>query len=105
MPKKLLYGDKFQIHLDPNQLEAKNRREWSQLYLSKQAAKARMFLSASVMAAASAVSFFAAVKFESIFLLFAFILGFFALKAFFDYGYTKSIIDDWESKIMVRIDK
>jgi hypothetical protein len=105
MPNKLLYGDQIQIRLDPQQLEAKNRREWGQLYLSKQAEKARLFLAASVLSIASALSLFAAIRFESLFLLVALIIGFFALKAFFDYGYSKGIIDDWESKIMVRIDK
>lgn len=105
MPTKLLYGDQIQIRLDPKQLEAKNRREWGQLYLSKQAEKARMFFSGAALATASAVSFITGIRFASFFIFIAFVLGAFALKAFFDYGYRKGILDDWESKIMVRIDK
>ncbi|MCX6798915.1 MAG: hypothetical protein NTW59_02340 [Candidatus Diapherotrites archaeon] len=105
MPNKLVYGDQIQVRLDPKQLEAKNRREWGHLYLDKQAEKARMLLSASALGAASAISFFAAMRLESVFLLAGLALGGFALKGFFDYGYKKGVIDDWESKIMVRIDK
>ena len=39
------------------------------------------------------------------FLFVSLVLGIFASKAFFDFGYKKGILDDWDSKIMVRIDK
>ncbi len=104
MPNKLIYGDQVQIRVNPKNLEAKRRGEWGRLYLHKQAQKGRMFLSASALSVASAVSFLAGIKFESFFIFIAFVLAGFALKSFFDYGYQKSIIDDWESKTMVRMD-
>ncbi len=102
---KLVYGDQIQIRMDPSRLDAMNRGSWGRAYLSKQAEKGRMLVSASSLALASFVSFAAAAAYSDFFLIPRTCLGFFAVKSFFDFGYQKGIIDDWESKIMVRIDK
>lgn len=102
---KLIYGDQLQVRLDPSKLEAKNRGAWGRLYLKKQAEKSRMFIHSSSIALASAASFFAGIQFDNFFIIIAFILGFMAVKSFYSFGYDKGILDDWETKIMVRIDK
>lgn len=102
---KLVYGDQIQIRMDPNKLDAKNRGAWGHEYISRQADKGRMFVSSSFLALASLLSFAAAAAYSDFFLLPGTGLGFFAIKSFFDFGYQKGIIDDWESKIMIRIDK
>ncbi|GEM_PF-3466962 len=105
MPSKMVYGDQIQIRLDPAQLEAKNRKQWGDLYLANQAEKARLFVSASSYSAAAIVSSVAAVNVSSAFAFVAIVLVVLSSKAFFDFGYKKGILDDWESKTMVRMDK
>lgn len=102
---KMVFGDQFQIRLDPSKLEAKSRKQWGELYIEKQVEKGRMFLSSASLALASALAFIAGIQFNGIFIIVAFFLGFLALKSFFDFGYEKGILDDWETKIMVRVDK
>jgi len=102
---KLVYGDQFQIRLDPGKLDAKNRGAWGRLYIAKQAEKGRMLFHSSAIALASAASFVAGVQFDSNFLVLAFVLGAFALRSFYKFGYDKGILDDWETKIMIRVDK
>jgi len=86
---KMVFGDQFQIKLDPSKLEAKNRGEWGRIYLDKQAQKGRMFVRSMAMALASAGTFIASVQ----------------LRSFYKFGYDKGILDDWETKIMIRVDK
>ncbi len=102
---KMVFGDQFQIRLDPAKLEAKNRGTWGRLYIEKQTEKARMFFSASGVAAASALAFAAGAQYGGVFSMAGFVLGALALKSFYDFGYQKGIIDDWETKIMIRVDK
>ena len=102
---KLVYGDQIQVRLDPKHLDAKNRGQWGRLYIQKQAEKARMFTSASAMALASAASFVVGIQFDNLFLPIGFVLGGLALRAFYKFGYDKGILDDWETKMMIRIDK
>jgi len=102
---KMVFGDQFQIRLDPSKLEAKSRKQWGELYIDKQIEKSRMFLSSASLALASALSFIAGIQFNSLFIFVAFFLGFLSLKAFYDFGYEKGILDDWETKIMIRVDK
>jgi hypothetical protein len=105
MPNKLLYGDQVQVRLNPKDLEAKSRKQWGELYIGKEMEKGRHFVTAAAFSLASAFSFAAGIKYESFFLFVAFVLGFFALKAFSNYGYQKAAIESWESKTMVRMDK
>ncbi len=102
---KMVYGDQFQIRLDPANLEARTRKQWGQLYIEKEAEKARMFVSSSALALASAAAFIAGVQFDNFFLPIGFVLGGFALRAFYKFGYDKGILDDWGTKNMVRVDK
>lgn len=104
-PSKMVYGDQIQIRLDPSQLEAKNRGQWAQIYLQHQADRARMFLHASTLFVGSMISTYAAVNSSSFFLFFAVVFGFYSVKSFYAFGYKKGILDDWDSKIMVRMDK
>ncbi len=101
----MVYGDQFQIRLDPGKLEAKSRKQWAHLYLEREAEKARMFVSSSALALASGLSFIAGVQFDNFFLPIGFVLGGFALRAFYKFGYDKGILDDWGTKNMVRVDK
>lgn len=105
MASKLVFGDQLQIRLNPEQLERKNRKEWGNLYIAHQAEKARMFFSAALLSVAAMASAVAAVSLSDVFLFIALVLCFFAAKSSFDFGYRKGILDDWESKIMIRIDK
>lgn len=102
---KLVFGDQFQIRLDPSKLEAKTRKQWGELYFEKQVEKSRMFVSSSALGIASAVSFFAGIQIDVFFFPVAFVLGFLSLKAFYDFGYEKGILDDWGTKTMIRVDK
>ena len=104
MPNKILTGDQFQIRLNPADLESKTRAEWGNIYLSKQAEKVKLFASAAAFSLASLLSFIAALKFASIFFIAALILGYIAVKAFYDVGYELAGIESWESKTMVRMD-
>jgi len=102
---KMVYGDQFQIRLDPGKLEAKSRKEWSHLFIEKEAEKARMFLSSSALALASGLSFVASAQYSGAFLPLGLVLGGLALRSFYKFGYDKGILDDWGTKIMVRVDK
>jgi hypothetical protein len=102
---KMVYGDQFQIRLDPGKLEAKTRKQWSQLYFEKEAEKARMFFSSSALALASGLSFVAGVQYSGMFLPLGIVLGGLALRSFYKFGYDKGILDDWGTKNMVRVDK
>lgn len=101
----MVYGDQFQIRLDPSKLEAKNRGTWGRLYIEKQAEKAKLFFSASSVAVAAALAFTAGIQLGDLFFPLGFFLGALALKSFYDFGYQKGIIDDWETKVMIRVDK
>ena len=105
MASKLVFGDQLQIRLNPEQLERKNRREWGDLYLSHQAEKARMFFGVASLSLAAMASAVAAAQIADVFLFIALVLCFLAVKSSFHFGYRKGILDDWESKMMVRIDK
>ena len=102
---KMVFGEQFQIKLDPSKLEAKDRGEWGRIYLDKQAQKGRMFVRSMAMALASAGTFIASVQFDSNFMIVAFILSAITLRSFYKFGYDKGILDDWETKIMIRVDK
>jgi len=102
---KMVFGDQFQIRLDPSKLEAKTRKQWSHLYLEREAEKARMFLSSSALALASGLSFVAGAQYSDVFLPLGIVLGGLALRAFYKFGYDKGILDDWGTKVMVRVDK
>jgi len=104
MVDKLLHGEQIQVRLDASNLDVKNRKAWGESYIDKQIEKGRLFVSAAALSLASAASFIAGIQYESVFLLIAFVLGFYALKAFAHYGYEKAAIESWESKSMVRID-
>ena len=105
MPNKLVYGDQIQIRLDPAQLEAKRRGEWGRLYIDHQAKKATLFSNAVFWHVGSIISAFAAVQLGSFFLFVFVVFSVLSAKSFFDFGYGKNTLDDWESKLMVRIDK
>ena len=102
---KMVYGDQFQIRLDPSKLEAKTRKEWSYLYLEKEGEKAKMFLSSSALALASGLSFVVGLQSSSMFFPIGIVLGGLALRSFYKFGYDKGILDDWGTKIMIRVDK
>jgi len=102
---KMVYGDQFQIRLDPSKIEAKTRKQWGHLYIEKEAEKAKMFIHSSALAMASAASLVAGVQFDNVFLPVGFVLGGLALRSFYKFGYDKGILDDWGTKIMVRVDK
>jgi len=105
LASKLVFGDQLQIRLDPSKLEAKNRGEWAQIYLSHQAQRAKLFSKAMMWGGASFASAVFALSMGSFFLFVSLVLGVVASKAFYDFGYKKGILDDWDSKIMIRIDK
>lgn len=102
---KMVFGDQFQIRLDPGKLEAKSRKQWGELYVDKQIEKSKLLLSSSSLAAASAVCFIAGIEYSSFFFFIAFTIGFFAMKSSYNSGYQMGILDDWETKTMIRVDK
>ncbi len=101
---KMVYGDQFQIRLDPSKLEAKTRKQWSHIYLAKEGEKARMLVSSSALALASGLSFVAGMQY-SLFLPVGLVLGGLAIRSFYKFGYDKGILDDWGTKVMIRVDK
>ena len=102
---KMVYGDQFQIRLDPSKLEAKTRKQWSHIYIAKECEKARMFISSSALALASGLSFVAGAQYSGLFLPVGIVLGGLAIRSFYKFGYDKGILDDWGTKVMVRVDK
>ena len=104
MPNKIITGDQIQIRLNPNELEAKTRAEWGSMYISKQAEKAKMLASAVAFSLASLLCLVVALEFAPIFFIAALLLGYLAVKSFFDFGYELAGINSWESKTMIRMD-
>ena len=102
---KLVYGDQFQIRLDPAKLEVKTRKQWGHIYIEKEAEKARMFIFSSSLALASGLSFVAGTQYSGLFLPMGLVLGGLALRSFYKFGYDKGILDDWGTKNMIRVDK
>lgn len=102
---KLLDGKEMQIKVDPAKLERASRKELVGTYFSKQSESVGLLMSANSLMSASIIATLATALVSAWLCLVTIPLIYYATKRFYHYGYEKALVDDWESKIMIRMDK